>query len=176
MVAPAEHDEVRERRRPALGPVANVMTLTEAPVTARKATSVVAMLERAAQRGWNRARPRGDFDHAAVPSVLHHHAAGVAGQAPGRSRGNVLAALEHGLSGRLRVGQRRRVDVDHHLVALTRHAGVDAVVQGRLREQSQRVGLLLLQHRRFRGDVSGVGERPVSPLIQRLARRAQRPE
>jgi len=48
MVAPTEHDEVRERRRPSLSPVANVMTLTEAPVTARKATSVVAMLERAA--------------------------------------------------------------------------------------------------------------------------------
>ena len=48
MVPATERGQVRERRRPALGPVANVMTLTEAPVTARKATSVVAMLERAA--------------------------------------------------------------------------------------------------------------------------------
>ena len=48
MVAPAEHGEVRERRRPSLGPVANVMPLSEAHETARKTTTVVAMLERAA--------------------------------------------------------------------------------------------------------------------------------
>ena len=48
MVAPTEQGEVRERSRSSLGPVADVMALTEADFTARKATTVVAMVERAA--------------------------------------------------------------------------------------------------------------------------------
>jgi len=54
--------------------------------------------------------------------------------------------------------------------------GIDAVVQRRLCQQRQRVGLLLLQRGRFRGNVAapGIVERPVSALIQDLARRVQR--
>ena len=51
--------------------------------------------------------------------------------------------LEDGLARRLRIGQHLGVDVDHHLVALPRGAGIEAVVEGRLREQGQGVRLLL---------------------------------
>jgi TolB-like protein len=33
--------------------------------------------------------------------------------------------------------------MDHHLVPLSRRAGIESVVEGRLREQGQRVRLLL---------------------------------
>jgi hypothetical protein len=46
--------------------------------------------------------------------------------------------------------------VDDDLVSLPRGAGIDAVVQRRLREQRQRVRLLLRQGRRFRGNVRRV--------------------
>jgi len=87
----------------------------------------------------------------AIEIVLHHHAARVARQAPRRFRGNVCAVLEDGLTGLVGIRQGRGIDVDDHLVALSRGAGIDAVVQGCLREQRQRVGLLLGHGRRFRG-------------------------
>jgi len=80
--------------------------------------------------------------------VAHHHPARVARQALGRFRGNARAVLEHGLPRLIRIGQHRGIDVDHHLVALTRGAGIE-VVQGRLREQSQGIGLPLGQRGRF---------------------------
>ena len=70
----------------------------------------------------------------AVRVVPHHHSARVAGQAAGRFRGNVRAALEDGLAGRLRVRQHGGVDVDDDLVALARRAGIDPVVEGGLRQ------------------------------------------
>jgi hypothetical protein len=46
-VMPAtEQSEIGERRRPSVCPMPNVMTLAEAHSAARKATTVVAMLER----------------------------------------------------------------------------------------------------------------------------------
>ena len=99
MVAPTEHGQVRKRRRPSLSPVADVVALAEAHAAAREATAAVAVVERAAQGWGNRPTLRGHFNDPAVPGVLHHHAAGVAGQTSGRFRGNVLAALEHGLAG-----------------------------------------------------------------------------
>jgi hypothetical protein len=60
--------------------------------------------------------------------MSHHHPAGVARQALRRSRGNTRAILED-----------RGIDVDHRLVALARGAGVEAVVEGRLREQRLRL-------------------------------------
>ena len=66
-------------------------------------------------------------------------------------RGEVRAFLEQRLAGLIRIGEDGGVDVDDDLVALARGAGVDAVVEGRFREQHQRVGLLLSHRRRFRG-------------------------
>src|SRR5439155_19947762 len=89
MVAPTEHGQVRQRCRPSLSPVADVMTLAEAHAAPWEATAAVAMVKRAAQGWGNRPTLRGHLHDPAVPGVLHHHAAGVAGQTPGRFRGNV---------------------------------------------------------------------------------------
>jgi hypothetical protein len=45
--------------------------------------------------------------------------------------------------------------MDDHLITLARRAGVETVMQCRLREQGQRIGLLLRHRRRFRGNVDG---------------------
>jgi hypothetical protein len=47
--------------------------------------------------------------------------------------------------------------VDHHLIALARGTGVDTVMERRLCEQRQSVGLLLLHEGRFCGNVPRVG-------------------
>jgi len=65
--------------------------------------------------------------------VPHHYPARVARQALGRSSWNARAVFEDGLARLIRVRQDFGVDVDHHLVALARGAGVDAVVEGGLR-------------------------------------------
>ena len=75
--------------------------------------------------------------------MLHHHAARVARQAPRRFRGNVRAAVEDGLSGLIRIRQYRGIDVHHDLIAFSRCAGIEPGMQGRFREQRERVGLLL---------------------------------
>ena len=77
-----------------IGPVTDVMSLAEANPAARKAAATVAMVERAPDRRRDRAGPGRDLDRAAVPAVLHHHAARVARQAPGRFRGNAHAITE----------------------------------------------------------------------------------
>src|SRR4026209_264711 len=48
MVPPTQHGEVRERRRSAMGPVADMMALAEAHAAAGEATALVTMLKRAA--------------------------------------------------------------------------------------------------------------------------------
>jgi len=77
----------------------------------------------------------------------------------------VGAIREDGLAGLIGIGERRGVDVDDHLVSLSWRARVDAVVEGRLRDEGERIGLLLGHGGRLRGNV---------PLIQGLTRRGQR--
>jgi hypothetical protein len=48
VVAPTEQREIRERRGAAVGPVADVMALTEWEAAAREAAASVAVMERAA--------------------------------------------------------------------------------------------------------------------------------
>ena len=130
------------------------------------------MVEGAAQRRWNRPRTSADLDDPAVGIVLHHHTARVARQPPGRFRGNVRARLfEDRLARLVRVRERRRIDVDDHLVSLARGAGIELVVQRRLGQQRERVGSLLGRHRRFRRAVARLlGRlRGVRPPIQRFA-------
>jgi len=62
--------------------------------------------------------------------------------------------------------------VDHHLVALARSAGIDAVMQRRLREAAKRVRLLLRHGRRSRGNVLGLLR--ACPLVEVLSRRGER--
>jgi hypothetical protein len=61
-----------------------------------------------------------------------------------RFLGNARAVLENGLAQLVGIRQYRCVDVDHHLVALARRTRIDAAMQRRLRDQGQRIGLLLL--------------------------------
>ncbi len=161
---------------PPLSPVADVMTLTERNAAAREPAASVAVMQRAPERRWDGPRSRANLHDSAIRIVSHHHPSRVARQAAGRFRGNVSAALEDGLAGRLRVRQHRGVDVDDHLVALARRAGVEAVVEGGLGEQGQRVRLQLRHRRRFRGNVlQAAGRvRAARSLVQGLARRSQR--
>ncbi len=87
----------------------------------------------------------------------------------GRSRGNARAVLEDGLARRIGIRQDLGVDVDDHLVALARGAGIHPVMQCRLREQGEGIRLLLDHRRRvgFRLLIARL-------LIQRLARGRQR--
>jgi hypothetical protein len=111
------------------------MALPDAPVAAREAAAPVAMVQGAPERGRNRARPGADLHHLPVRIMSHHHAAGIARQAPRRFRGNVAGLFQHGLAGLRGVGQRRGVHVDHHLIPLARGAGIERVMQRRLGEQ-----------------------------------------
>ena len=107
--------------------------------------------------------------------MLHHHPARVARQASRRFRGNVRPIFENGLAGLLRIRQHWRIDVDHHLVPFSRRAGIEPVVKRCLREQGQRVRLLLGHRRGVRGWIgraSGCLLTP-APLVQRLAGRCQ---
>ena len=75
-----------------------------------------------------------DLRDAAVGIMPHDHASRIAGQPLGRFRGNACAAVYDRLSGRVRVLQDARVDVDDDLIPLGGRTRVDAVVQGGLRE------------------------------------------
>src|SRR5712691_1116073 len=101
MVAPTQHREVRERGGAAVGPVADVMALAERHSAAWKAAAAVAMVERAPYRRRNRPRSGADFHDASVRIMPHHDAARVAREAAGRFRGDVCAALEDRLGGRV---------------------------------------------------------------------------
>ena len=71
------------------------------------------------------------------------------------------AIREDGLAGLIGIGEHRGVDVDDHLVSLSWRARVDAVVEGRLRDEGERIGLLLGHGGRLRGNVPLIhGESP----------------
>src|SRR5580765_1636994 len=53
MVAPTEQDQIRQHGRAAVRPVLHVVPLADPPSTAREATTLVSMVERAPQRGRN---------------------------------------------------------------------------------------------------------------------------
>jgi len=91
----------------------------------------------------------------------HHDPARVARQPLRRSRGNARPVLQHRLPGLLR--QDRGIHVDHHLVPLPRRPGIEVVMQCRLGQQGQRVGLLLRASRSLRGRVGGRQDGFVGP-------------
>jgi hypothetical protein len=64
--------------------MADVMPLAERHAAAGEAAARVPMVERAPQCRRNRSGSGADFHQAPVFVMLHHHPAGVAGQAPGR--------------------------------------------------------------------------------------------
>ena len=138
--------------------------------------SPVPMLQRPPQRRRNRPRPGPDLHHPPVLVVPHHHPACVAGQPLGRFRGNVAPFVQHGLAGLLRIRQDRGVHVDHHVIPLPRGPGIELVMQRRLGQQRQRVGLLLRPGRKLLGRVGGrqADLGGAAPLVQRLAGRVER--
>jgi hypothetical protein len=71
--------------------------------------------------------------------VAHDDATGVARQALRGFRGNANAVFEDRLAGVIGIREQRGIDMDDHLVALARGAGVDAVVQCRLSQQGEGV-------------------------------------
>ena len=177
VVASAQERKVRQRGGPALRPVPDVMALRVAPAAAREAAAVIPLLEGAPEGRRDRPRPGPDLGDAPVGVVPHDHAGGVAGEALRRSRGNVLAAfLEDGLPGLGGIGQHRRIDVDDDLVALGRRAGIEALVEGDLGEEAERIGLLLLHGRGLHGLVHEThgGCRSPPPLVKGLPRGVQR--
>jgi hypothetical protein len=112
MVPPTEQRQVRERGRPTVRPVAEMMPLGEAKATAREAAALIPMVERSSQGGGNRPGPGPDLRQTSLLVMAHHHPAGVAGQPLGRLRGNARAVLEDRLARLLRIGQDLGVDVD----------------------------------------------------------------
>jgi len=110
---------------------------------AREATPVVPRLKRPPERRRDCPRAPADIERLAIPGVAQHHAGRVTGQAPGRFRGNADAVLERGLARLVRVGQHGGVHVGHHLVPLAPRAGIESLLEGRLRHQREGVGLLL---------------------------------
>jgi len=66
MVPATEQRQVRERGRPAVGPVADVMTLTERTAAAREAATPVAVMEHAPERRRNGPGPGADLHDAAI--------------------------------------------------------------------------------------------------------------
>ena len=121
------------------------MALPEPDPAAREPAAAVAVMERPPEGRRDRARSSRDLDDTTIETVPHHHAARVARQAPRRFRGNVGAIFEDGLAGLIGIGEGRGIDVDDHLVPLSRGAGIYSRVEGRLREQAQRVRLLLVR-------------------------------
>jgi hypothetical protein len=84
VMSPTQHGKVRERRRPAMRPMTYVMTLAKPNSTAREAAAAIAVVQRAPQRGRNRAGPRAHFYSPAVRIVPHDHASRIACQTAGR--------------------------------------------------------------------------------------------
>jgi hypothetical protein len=111
------------------------MPLADGPA-AREATAPVPMLQRPPQSGGNRPRPGPDFKQLALLVVAHHHAARIAREPAGRFPGNVAPLLQYGLAWLLGARQDCGVHMDHHLVPLPRGAGIELVMQRRLREQA----------------------------------------
>ena len=137
----AEHHEVLQRGLPAARPVADVMALEEAAVLASgEAATAVARGEGAAGRGRDRSPPAPHRQGTLGP-VEHRHQGALAAEAPRRLGGDPRAGLEVAAPARLGlVGERRRVDVDDHLVALAApRLGPLAAEEG-LGDRGERVG------------------------------------
>src|SRR5262249_21719859 len=109
MMPAAENHQIREHCRTTVGPVADVMTLAEGDMAARKAATSIPMLERPSNGRRNRARPRSDLHGSSVRIVPHEYAVRVTGESLRRFRGNVRTVFQCGLSG---------IDVQHYLIAL----------------------------------------------------------
>jgi hypothetical protein len=147
MMPPAQQHEVGKRRGAAMRPVADVVALSEPDVAPRESTSLVAVLQGSPEGGWDRPRAGSDLQQIAVGVVAHDDPAGVAGETLRRFRGNADAILERGLAGGIRIGEHRSIDMNDHLVTLSRRARIESIVECRRRQEREGIGLLLLHCR-----------------------------
>jgi hypothetical protein len=145
MVAAAEQQRVGEAGGAAIGPGLDVVGVAQPPAAGREAAASVAMLESAAQGGRDGAGAAADVEHAAIRGMPHHHPRRVAGQPPGRFRGNAAAVREPGRTALAAGRQHPGVDVYHHLVAIAPSAWIEARGEGVLGHQAQGIGAALLR-------------------------------
>ena len=94
MMASTQQREIGERRGAALSPVAQVVPLCHPHPASREAATLVPLLERAPEGGWNGPGPRPDLHDASAFVVAHHYAARVTGESLRRFRGNACTVLE----------------------------------------------------------------------------------
>ncbi len=93
-VVPAtEQREIRERRRAAVRPVADVVPLAEREPAAGKAAAPVPVVEHPPKGRRDGPCSGADLDDPAIRGVPHHHPARIARQALRRFRGNVRPVL-----------------------------------------------------------------------------------
>ena len=76
------------------------------------------------------------------------------------------AVLEDRLARRVRVGEHVGIDVDDHLISLPRRARINAVVERRLGDEGEGIGLLLAQRRRVVGDDQPCARQSVGPRFR----------
>ncbi len=93
VMAPTEQHQVVESRFSTIGPVLDVMRITEAEPTAWEAAAAVPVVQRPPD-GWRYCPgSSADIEHGAVGVMRHDHTARITGDAPRRSRGNAYAVL-----------------------------------------------------------------------------------
>ena len=88
VMTPTQQDQVVEPCLSAVGPVLDVMRVTETQPAAREAAPSVPVVERPADGGWNGPGFSAHIEHRTVRSVGHDDEARVTSDAPRRSRGN----------------------------------------------------------------------------------------
>jgi hypothetical protein len=103
VMPPTERREIRERRRPAMRPVPDVMALAKPRAAAGEAAALIAVMQRPSEGRRDCSRSRADLRDAAVGVVSHDHAACVAGKALRRFRRDA-GAVDNRLTGRIRIG------------------------------------------------------------------------
>ena len=131
--------------------MSDVMALTKPRAAAGKATALIAVVQRPSEGRRDRSRSRADLRCVAILIVPHDDPACVARQALRRFSGNA-GAVENRVTSGIGIRQHDGIDVDHDLVAFSGRAGVHTVVERRLRDQGESIGLLLAPCRRVTVD------------------------
>src|SRR5262245_42094950 len=98
MVTATEQHEIAQPRRSSIGPMLQVVRITDAKTAAWEAAAAIAVLERPPDRGWYHAHLTTHIKGPALPVLHHDNFATITGDAPRRFRGNVHAS-ENGLAG-----------------------------------------------------------------------------
>jgi len=121
----AQQDEVPKAGLAPIRPMSDVVGVGEPEPASRKPASPVPGLQRPPERRRHRAAPAPGSQHLAFITHRHSHHPGIAGDAPGRLRGNASAVFKFrkvtlSLTGpaAFLLFQRAHVYVKHHLVAL----------------------------------------------------------